>query len=387
MKRKGMGIIVVVLLLFVLIGCQNNKDDFESKYNDLRESYTSLQDKQIKASTEITTEATTEATTKVTIETTKETTNSASTPQDSTNLLKIGDELKYDDWQIIVKKIEFHNTLSDSIAKGKYIAAIVTFTNNALGERRVGSHFIVKDELGRTFKMDTSASLDHHFAFDTESWYLADIGSSFSATMAIVFDVPLDAKNIVMYPTDGSVGFLLAKEITVETTVETTIETAASTVLTKKIETRAELQQYLEDNFSSLETSLGTTNFTFYVSENTLTFFSYDYDIWVMYDSGFFGDLQFSINVTSAMSKIVCQEIKDFQENLAHSVISALPDKKIRGGYHYSWYDYPSIREGIHIINYYSWLNYFPTASYSEYENSKITGFNWNDEDDSDLGR
>ncbi|HHY70736.1 MAG TPA: hypothetical protein GX519_03575, partial [Thermoanaerobacterales bacterium] len=102
--------------------------------------------------------------------------------------------------------------LSDVLA----VVAIVDFTNKALYEREVGTNFVAKDEQGRTYKMDSSASLGHHHAFRTKSWHLDDIGPSFSATVAIAFDIPLDATNIVMYPSENiesAQGILLAESI------------------------------------------------------------------------------------------------------------------------------------------------------------------------------
>jgi hypothetical protein len=139
---------------------------------------------------------------------------------DTSKLLKTGDVVEYGEWEYKVEKVEFHSTLSGSsfsenIAKGKYVVAIVKFTNKASYERRVGTNFVVKDALGRTFKMDSSASLGHHHAFKTEAWHLDDIGSSFSATIAIAFDVPKDAENLVMYPNENAdvQGVLIAENV------------------------------------------------------------------------------------------------------------------------------------------------------------------------------
>lgn len=119
--------------------------------------------------------------------------------------LRVGDAANFAEWDYTVLKAETHQTLSGAfetyIAKGKYVVAIVKFTNQALYEREVGTDYVVKDELGRIFTMDSSASLAYHNSFKTETWHLEDIGSSFSGTLALVFDVPVGAKNIVLYPT------------------------------------------------------------------------------------------------------------------------------------------------------------------------------------------
>lgn len=115
----------------------------------------------------------------------------------------------YANWDYKIIRVDKQSTLpigfnDTGIAQGKYVVAIVNVKNNASYERELGSRFfIAKDDKGRTFSMDSSASLGYHQAFETKNWHLDDIGSSFSATIPIVFDVPLDAKNLLLYPKEG----------------------------------------------------------------------------------------------------------------------------------------------------------------------------------------
>lgn len=118
--------------------------------------------------------------------------------------LKVGDAANFAEWDYTVLKVETHQNLSSyrtNIAKGKYVVAIVKFTNQALYEREVGTDFLVEDELGRIYSMDYYASSGYHLCFESETNWSDDIGSSFSGTVALVFDVPVGAKNIVLYPT------------------------------------------------------------------------------------------------------------------------------------------------------------------------------------------
>gem|GEM_PF-3304769 len=116
----------------------------------------------------------------------------------------IGDTVSFADWDYKVLRVEQHNTLgtmfTQNIAKGRYLVAIVEFRNRALFARQVGTNWVVVDSLGRRFDMDSSASLGHHHAFRTETWHLEDIGPSFSGVVAIAFDIPIDASNVILFP-------------------------------------------------------------------------------------------------------------------------------------------------------------------------------------------
>lgn len=143
----------------------------------------------------------------------------------SPNNPKIGDTLTYADWEYKVLKVETHSNLSgtfnQNIAKGKYVVALVEFKNKALFERNVGSYWVATDSQGRRFNLSTDGSLGYHQAFKTEAWYLEEIGASFSAVVPLAFDMPLDAKNITLYPAapyqgapaSGAKGVLLLESI------------------------------------------------------------------------------------------------------------------------------------------------------------------------------
>jgi hypothetical protein len=139
--------------------------------------------------------------------------------------------------------------------------------------------------------------------------------------------------------------------------------------------TASQLQAFLEQNFATLNTSLGPTTFSFDIWPNTSILISYDYAIRVGYDHSFFSDLQYSNQISTEMNHIVCQELKDHQERLAKAVINRMPGKMFQGGYFYSWYEYPLIYEGYHDIRYYSWVNYQPF--FADYEDAEVTGFTW----------
>jgi len=138
------------------------------------------------------------------------------------------------------------------------------------------------------------------------------------------------------------------------------------------------LMKYLKANFGILQTSIGQTKFKFDYYENTTITSPYDYWIKVGYDFDFFYDLQYSNRISTEMNHTVCQELKDHQERIARAAIDKMPNKKMKGGYFTSGWLYPYIYEGYYSYSYYSWKNYtIGNIGSSEYDKSKITGFEW----------
>lgn len=138
--------------------------------------------------------------------------------------------------------------------------------------------------------------------------------------------------------------------------------------------------QYLTDNYSFLETSMGKTNFTFDIIENDRTYDPYDYWIMTDFDFKFFSDVKSSIKYTNKQKNETKQQLKDFQEKLAKDLISKFPNKKFYGGYHTSWYRYPNLRVDLQARRYYSWTNYIEPnilSSISVYEQTKPSTFRW----------
>jgi hypothetical protein len=151
----------------------------------------------------------------------------------------------------------------------------------------------------------------------------------------------------------------------------------AQSTTSPALKTEADIEQYLKQNYSTCQTSIGPTSFTFLALENDSYLYPYDYWIAVEYDFSFFYDIQYSKDVSADMNHKVCKELKDFQEKLAKDIIALMPDKKLWGGYYYSWYKYPAIQEGLEVRRYYSWVNYSPASILTEYDQATITGFAW----------
>lgn len=149
----------------------------------------------------------------------------------------------------------------------------------------------------------------------------------------------------------------------------------------------SQLRTFLEQNFGTLNTSLGPTTFSFNINHNTSITYPYDYWIQVEYDLTFFYDLQYSNTISTEMNHTVCQELKDHQERLAKAVINLMPGKKFYGGYYHGWYTYPSIQVGYNARRYYSWVNYQPPSFFTGYEDAKVSGFSWWTDIDDTLAR
>ena len=142
----------------------------------------------------------------------------------------------------------------------------------------------------------------------------------------------------------------------------------------------SEIKDYLDKNFSTLETCIGTTHFTFRILENTRSYQAYDYWIMVNYEYDFFGGAMGNISYTTEQKNTLRQQLKDFQEKLAKSIILVAPTKKFLGGYYDSWYRYPSLKVDLQSRRYYSWINYNdtrPSDIMQTYESSKLSEFRW----------
>ncbi len=143
------------------------------------------------------------------------------------------------------------------------------------------------------------------------------------------------------------------------------------------ITSEAELESFLDANFSTCQTSLGPTSFTFLVRKNTSLDNPHDYSINTYYDFSWFMDLKSSNTITTEMNHTVCNELKAFQEQLARAVIQNMPGEKLKGRYVYLWYTYPNIKVDINSRVYYGWCNYQPDSILTKYEDAKITDFTW----------
>jgi uncharacterized lipoprotein YehR (DUF1307 family) len=152
--------------------------------------------------------------------------------------------------------------------------------------------------------------------------------------------------------------------------------------------TTFEIVNYLEGNFKTLETSIGTTEFDFNIDKNESISLPYDYWIRVWYEYDYFEGAMDSINYTNDEKDQLRQELKNHQKEIAEALIELLPDKKLYGGYYYAWYRYPVLEVDLQTRRYYSWTNYDKPdyiSDLSSYEQTKPSYFRWYDFIDDEL--
>jgi hypothetical protein len=138
--------------------------------------------------------------------------------------------------------------------------------------------------------------------------------------------------------------------------VETVVSTPIAPVIA--LNTAQEVADYLGKNFSILKTSCGDTNFSFTVTQNTYTTLPYDFEIVTGYDHLFFDSALKSIKYSDSQKDQLRNEFKQHQQNIGQTITALMPTKKIEGFYRYYWYDYPTLRVGMHAYRHHSWNNY-----------------------------
>jgi len=155
-----------------------------------------------------------------------------------------------------------------------------------------------------------------------------------------------------------------------------------------KLDSAKNIEEYLNNTYDTLNTSIGKTKFEFEVIKNTSSYSDYDYWIQTDYDLGFFLEVQTSIEHSSDVKNKVKEELRNYQYEIAQDLIKKIPDKKIYCGYYKSWYRYPSLKVDLISRRYYTWKNYDDTNYLSEveayYQNIPST-FRWDSNIDDEL--
>lgn len=152
----------------------------------------------------------------------------------------------------------------------------------------------------------------------------------------------------------------------------------------QNLTTAAEIKTFLESDFSELNTSIGTTKFTFTVVENRTTLSPYDFWIQVNFDPSFFNTVEFGNTITEIQRETVKSELKNHMESLGRALIKAAPSKKLYGNYYRSWYRYPNIKVDLITRTYFTWQNFDGDIT-TDYRKSSISSFRWNDSIDDKL--
>lgn len=158
----------------------------------------------------------------------------------------------------------------------------------------------------------------------------------------------------------------------------------------------SELETYLEENYSTLKTPIGTLELTYNIRENNSDVFGYDFSIQTNYgkiENDKYNlvvfqpyELEHSIKISDSDKEETIELLKNLQKNVASDVMKAFPNKKIEGGFYKGGYKYEHIRVGYYSTKFLSWKNYEKIDSHdfrtSTYNNTEVTGFYWNDDND-----
>ena len=136
----------------------------------------------------------------------------------------------------------------------------------------------------------------------------------------------------------------------------------------KKITNRAELQVYLRENYSVLQTKLKKVTFDIKVYEGTNFIFNpsdYTIELGTRYID-FIGTmnqhLSLNKNDTTAKEDVELSKMqyKEFIENMAKDIIAKFPDKKIFGYNDESYYRYPNLKMDYQMVHHLNWSNFEP---------------------------
>lgn len=142
-----------------------------------------------------------------------------------------------------------------------------------------------------------------------------------------------------------------------------------------------DLQNYLDTHVpSTVETPLGTYHLNIEVSKNAHRAIPYDFWIKTSHPtSPSWIDFENSLDLDQADVKETISILKQYQLTIYEAAQECAPGAKMQGGYHSSWYKYPSIHEGYENLKVFSWENFEEGLDFENaYEDSKYSGFHWN---------
>lgn len=144
--------------------------------------------------------------------------------------------------------------------------------------------------------------------------------------------------------------------------------------------TVSELETYLNQNFSSLVTPMGTMRLTNNVIENPTNQLPFDYWIQTSWeitsvDTDIPFNIAYSNKYTDAQKEATKEILRQTQRNIYNKVHEFFPTKKLDGGFYNGFYKYPATHEGFESIQFLSWYNYTPELG--TYNEATMAGFNW----------
>jgi len=181
-------------------------------------------------------------------------------------------------------------------------------------------------------------------------------------------------------------------QLSIPTTIKQENTTLPSTIPSSpKFTTIEALENYLNSKYSVITTPIGDFSTDIWITKNTKNTSYTDLYIFSELTPNSFlllDSLDTSLEITSSQKSDTISLLKNNQKNIYSVASASFPKYKMEGSLYYSWYDYPTINEGFHSLDCFSWENYKINYSSSKpaYYTSYLTEFHWTpDMDDYNL--
>ncbi|WP_160359504.1 hypothetical protein [Clostridium chromiireducens] len=241
----------------------------------------------------------------------------------------------------------------------------------------------LKDINGKWYYLKADGvMLSNNWLNDNGKWYYLDNSGAWNQNVT-------GSPNSVTKDTSSSIN---------NSTTINTVNNENKKTQYESIKTSYDLENYLNEKYSSLKTPIGILKFNFTVDKNDNK--AFPYDLWIKTEWGDIDnpkyedfdwfepyDLEDSIQISDSDKEKTKELLKDYQKKVAEDVIKYFPNKKIQGGFFYSAFQYKYINEGYYSMKFDTWTNYELDKSdrdyyKDEYDNSELTDFHWDTEDD-----
>lgn len=151
------------------------------------------------------------------------------------------------------------------------------------------------------------------------------------------------------------------------------------------ITTAEDLSNYLNTNYSELDTVVGKweMKFTYSGSPTTklrlVTSWRGGSPYTLHYDDDQLESLDYGRAITNEEAAIARKQLRDFQQEVAAIAMSIFPNAIIEGGYYEGGFKYPNLQIGYWSIPFLSWKNYYGDAYDT---NNTYRKFHWNPKND-----
>ena len=109
------------------------------------------------------------------------------------------------DWEFAIRETDTLTSIGDESPDGQFFVIIIEAKNLGLSPAELGRQdLLLEDNSGRTFEMDSDASLEYHQVYNTNAWYLEVLNPSLSGIIPLVFDIPADAVDFALVTRSGT---------------------------------------------------------------------------------------------------------------------------------------------------------------------------------------